>query len=283
MRLLRPTSSAPCGAFALRLARLSTAVLLAAPLVAGCGGDDPEDDTAAEPDPGAGTSESLVSTAVATPSVEPPEPSSPAYEMPYSASWNYENPQSYTFTMEVRFGAPLSGETAGGAVHPLDSALVVDDVCDFDPQTDAVVFGQLVVTATTEGFDTDIGTAFTVNPLGDDVTTGSHDDGRVGIAQSFADGPECEYLSSENYGVEDARVHWSEPVPSGETRTHEFYAVLHAYYSPSAPEGDTEWLSTHGFTPNFGGSNTSEEERQQIFQPDTSTLEGITFTGNQVG
>lgn len=196
--------------------------------------------------------------------------------------WAYENPQAYTFDMEIRFGDPLDHEEAEEAVHPEDEDLVVGQTCDFDPQTDAVIFGQLVATATTEGFDTDISAAYTVNALGDQVSGGDHGDGRIEIAQGFSGGPECEYLASENFGVEDARVHWSEPVPTGEQRTHDFFVVLREYFSPTAPDGDVAWLESHGFTPNFGGSNTSDEERQQIYQPDTSEVRGITFTGEHV-
>jgi hypothetical protein len=202
--------------------------------------------------------------------------------MPHTASWDYANPQGYTFTMQLRFGDPVSGQAAQGTLHPEESDLSVGDACDLDPQTDAIMFGQLVATATTDGFDTDISTGFTVNPTTADAT-GAHDDGRVEIAQAFSSGPECEYLSSENYGVEDARVHWSDPVPTGERRTHEFYVVLRDFFSPSAPAGDQEWLSTHGFVPVFGGSNTSAEESQRIFQPDTSTVDGISFTGREFG
>ena len=104
-------------------------------------------------------------------------------------------------------------------------------VCSVDPQRDAVIPGRIGAANTTSGFTASV-------PVGFNIKTS----GGIGVESSsdYSTGPACEAPQDQFDDIVD--IAFSD-VPPNETRTHAFFLVLHGYYSPSQPDGDTAWLA----------------------------------------
>jgi hypothetical protein len=217
-----------------------------------------------------------------TPTPTPTTPSVSAGALTHVATWSYANPQKYTFTMKVSLGGLIRGSEASGVRHPLStSGFTAGANCSIDPSTDAVIPGSLLVTATTQGFDTPISTRFTFNPVNRNPAGRpiSREDGRISVDMSYG---KCEGLSTINIGVAGAGVKWPTPMKTGQRGRADFFLVLHDYYSPTAPQGDTAWLDNVALQPMWGGSNVTEADRLKIYQPDISATKGLTLSGRTV-
>lgn len=147
---------------------------------------------------------------------------------------------AHSYTAE---GATADGTTAdlriefGELVRARDLTLLAGfpdpaTSCTLDRERDALIPGRLVATNTTDGFTATV-------PLGFKLLAGQG----VGVESSseFSTGPTCDAPQSESDDVVD--VLFSDVAP-GSSRQHEFYLVLHGYYSPGRPEGNEVWLSS---------------------------------------
>jgi len=174
----------------------------------------------------------------------------------------YTNQSGYSYTSKMTIGAPQ--KYVAGATHPGSSANLYGSGCSIDPQTDVVIPVTWTATATTAGYDTDIQMSALIYRSGVDYTGAGiapfDGDSRIGIEQYFSSGPKCTTESSTNiwgYGHSDGfGVSFNDPVPTGSSVSHSLTIVIHNYYTPATPDGDTallSWISIRGL---FGGSNT---------------------------
>lgn len=121
-----------------------------------------------------------------------------------------------------RFAAPNGYESLAGA-------------CEVDGKRDALIPGVLIVEDTTERFPIELNTGMVIewpfqagySKLGPEAD----------IAQAFSSGSSC-----APFGGVETKAEVTFNLTDGETGRHKFLIVVHNYYSPGHPQGDTESL-----------------------------------------
>jgi hypothetical protein len=206
-----------------------------------------------------------------------PSPS-PAPASSHSATWSFSNSQNYTYDMTLSLGELIKGSAAAGVAHPDEPKFVVGANCPIDAVTDAVIPGSMTVTATTVGFATPISARFRLTDGGSDLN--SRFDGKISVDVDYG---QCFALNSENYSLTGGvGVTWQTPFTKGESGRMNFFIIIHDYYSPANPNGDTGYLSGEEVVPDLGGTNTSQAEIDKIYRPIANSVQGITLSGQVV-
>jgi hypothetical protein len=209
-------------------------------------------------------------TTLATPSQpgQSPDlpPASTASGAPHTdwstGTWHFKNAAGFSYDLMIGISDPMD-KGAAQRRHPTDSTAVIGSACDIDNATDAVIPGYLEATATTQGFDTEISASFTFNhsteqsPYDGHGVAPSNDDSRIEVEQYLSTGAECVDLSSTNswgYGApEPVTVHWSVPQADGASVTSAFTVIIHDFYSPATPSGDSDLLRWLTIRPLWSG------------------------------
>ena len=150
-----------------------------------------------------------------------------------SVSFKMEAAGGYTASGVLRFGRVVSLRTPQSLV--VGTALAgVGSACTVDQLFDAVIPFDLTVTNTTKGFPSQV--AFGLNPL-----ARSANGLAPAIEQAFTNGPTCHspQLGAENGsggGVTD-------DLPVGGRATFLGFYIIHNYFSPDFPKGDSSLLA----------------------------------------
>lgn len=129
----------------------------------------------------------------------------------------------------------------GSGRGPLDCDSVWIDVpvftigstCGFNPDTDALVPLTLIVKNDTADDSVQLLSSFTISPYGTAETVS------IDVAADFADGVECISGSDESPNTISVSTVWDFPADPGERASGAFFVVLHDYYSPSFPSGNS--------------------------------------------
>jgi hypothetical protein len=136
-------------------------------------------------------------------------------------------------TAQQRFGlgelSPADRFAAPNGFSALTNA------CEVDSRRDALIPGVLIVKDTTERFPIELNTGVIIErPFQAGYTSvGPETD----IAQAFSSGPSCAPFNDPSTNAE---VTFN--LTEEETGRHKFLIVVHNYYSPGHPQGDTESL-----------------------------------------
>lgn len=175
-------------------------------------------------------------------------------------TWTMSDPQGYGFTATLDIGAPTttySGST--GSLTESGISYELGDACGFDPAVDIAVPVTLRVTATTQGFDTDVSALVTVTQSGRVATP--HE---IVVEGYFSDGPACQ---TPTYGSTILNgVHWNEPLETGASATHTFMVIIREWKTPATPNGDSAFFDNVSMRVSGGQSSTyGTSSSQQLF------------------
>ncbi|MBU1586667.1 MAG: hypothetical protein KKH51_01830 [Actinobacteria bacterium] len=154
-------------------------------------------------------------------------------------TWTMSNANGYAFTGTLDVSGPTTSFSYGD--YTLGAS------CTFDAATDIAVPVKLTVTATTQGFDTEISALVTLSQ------SGKSQPHEVVIEAYYSDGPECQ---SPSYGTTILNgVHWEEPFATGKQGAHQFVVIIRDWKTPATPSGDTAFLSVLRLTVAGGQSS----------------------------
>lgn len=114
-----------------------------------------------------------------------------------------------------------------GVVHPADSGFRLGSACGFDPDVDVWIPARIEITNTTSGFANRSNVAFQlqVPPSASPIV--------IDVESNFSNGTSC--VTSPSIVTGGASVDLDE----GAGAVSSFFIVLHDYYSPAHPDGDT--------------------------------------------
>jgi hypothetical protein len=171
--------------------------------------------------------------------------------------WHTETQLGYTARFEVSIGEVQRGsephpDRAKDGTYCIDGgpafncetgtdvlpAFYVGSTCGFNSETDAVIPLTLTATNTTSGYAVPITSAFAVHTTGAAPETVTID-----VVGGYTDGNTC--ISSDNYRTNwvTPNTLWNDPVEPQAQGTGLFFVVLHNYYSPRYPSGNSGDLS----------------------------------------
>lgn len=209
-------------------------------------------------------------SASASPAAPPP-----AATLSHSATWSFTNSQHYTYDMTLSLGELIKGSAAAGVAHPNGPKFVVGANCPVDSATSAVIPGSMTVTATTVEFATPISAGFLLTKEGPgDIKL---HDGKISIDVDYG---QCFAQNSDNFAlIGGVGVTWQTPFTKGQSGRMDFFIVIHNYYSPATPNGDTAYLGEEVVVPDLAGSNTSQAESDKMYRPIANSVKGIALSG----
>ena len=203
--------------------------------------------------------------------------------------WQFSNPAgfSYTTTLSVHVPVRPTAEVA----HPSDSAFIAGQSCSIDPESDLVVPVSLVATATTSEFDTPISVSFIVSgghaSYGGTGVEPSQSDQRLEIEQQFSSGNTCTTVSSavgDYLGIDKFGVEGAEPTAEGGRIGHDFFVIIHDYYLPVQPKGDTALLDFIAVIPvAIGSYDAPNEVYTEVGSQSAASPTRLTLSGKLVG
>lgn len=176
-------------------------------------------------------------------------------------TWTMSDSQGYGFTASLAVDAPTTSAsgTIGNTLTDDGYSFELGDACGFDPAVDVAVPVKMTVTATTQGFDTDISALITIAQSGRVSTP--HE---VVVEAYFTEGPECK---TPTYGstILDG-VHWAEPMATGASGGHQFYVIIRQWKTPATPNGDVAFLDNVSMRVSGGqGSTYGTSSNQLLF------------------
>jgi hypothetical protein len=168
----------------------------------------------------------------------------------HSNSWYFANKSGYTYTFTIKIWEPILDAESGVSVHPANTDSVLGGACEFDPVTDLAIPGQYAVEYTTEKFSSDNIEVYML--FLNDLSTGPYSgpgvppaqgDNRLSVEQFYLDGPICENYSSTGWGPSNFGGKWADYSFSyGQIGAAGFFIIVHDYFSPVTPNGDTALL-----------------------------------------
>jgi hypothetical protein len=125
--------------------------------------------------------------------------------------------------------------------------------CPVDPNTDALVPVEVQVANTTASFPSVLGMNLVVDSTGLDVATDIR----------YASGPTCNTPGSSSsdqvFGLE-----YDESIAPGAAASTVFFLVLHGYYSPNLPSGDTARYDALVLRPTLTFGDTSSDSARRV-------------------
>jgi type II secretory pathway pseudopilin PulG len=176
-----------------------------------------------------------------------------------SRTWTMSDSQGYGFTAYLEVEAPTTtaSGTIGNTLTDDGYSYEIGDACGFDPAVDVAVPVTMTVTATTQGFDTDISALITISQSGR-VTT-PHE---IVVEAYYSEGPECQ---TPTYGSTILNgVHWAEPMATGASGSHQFYVIIRQWKTPATPGGDTAFLDNVSMRVSGGQSSSYGTSSNQL-------------------
>lgn len=212
-----------------RTLKIATPVLICTAMLAGCGGGSSNPPAAESPSP-----EPVKTTSAS-------DYSSPTFTPNFWVREELEQGDGSTARQRFgladlspadRFDAPPGYESLAGA-------------CEVNQSRDALIPGVLVAEDTTERFPIELNTGIVIErPFHESYAELGPN---TSIAQAFSSGPSCEAGGELENPSTEVTFNLSE----AETGRNPFLIVVHNYYSPGHPHGDTESLGflRVGFTP----------------------------------
>lgn len=155
---------------------------------------------------------------------------------------NYTNDQGYSFSLTVKIWDPIQNAKVGQTTHPDSSASVLQS-SSFNASTDLVVPAAFVIKDTTQGFSLPSSMyAYMEGRNSDNLT----------IEQFFVNGAQDTDISSYNrFGVQWGNLSYNQTVESN------FFIIIHNYFTPNNPKGDTSLLDSIDLKP-AGPINAAE-------------------------
>jgi Alpha-tubulin suppressor and related RCC1 domain-containing proteins len=218
----------------------------------------------------------------------PETTSIPATESSHSNVWHFANESGYKYTFTIKIWNPILEAKSDIPLHPANAEDTLGSASEFDPITDLAIPAQFVVDYTTANFNSDIeaGALF----VNDSSSTGPYSgsgvppvrgDKRINVELFYPDGPKSIVYSSTNlwgYGEADSfGAKWSS-MANGQTGHLEFFIIIHNYFSPAIPEGDTALLDWITLRP-MGVYGFRDADNKN---PDIYSDVGITLSGKVV-
>lgn len=167
------------------------------------------------------------------PSDVPPTGTLSAKDLVNSVTFKSEAAGGYSASGILRFGRVVSLRTPQSLVVGTMVA-GVGSACTVDPLVDAVIPFDVTVTNTTKGFPSEV--AFQLNPLARGVNGPD-----PAIEQAFTAAPTCH---SPQLGAESGSGGGvTGELPVGGQATFLGFYIVHNYFSPELPKGDSSLLS----------------------------------------
>lgn len=222
----------------------------------------------------------------------------------FSNTWNFRNDNYYSYTVTINIWQPLANAVAKSTTHPANSQLVLGSgykainptYRQFNPATDIVIPGQMIVTNTTDGFSmnydfqvkldmlpmyTKVNYNFVYPGTGSSPFSPTDSTGkRFTIEQRFSSGAESTRyeiggVMDNNWGL--IGINFNKGLASKESKSHEFFIIVSNYYSSIDPNGDSYLLDHMTLQPlgNIKGKeyyNYYENDNKEYFYDTDHTL-----------
>lgn len=154
-----------------------------------------------------------------------------------SYPWTYTNGYGYTVDGRFSFGQPIAIDEQAPDVRWPGSQASAGDICSLTAERDAVI--PISVQLTNKSDEFAVGAAFTLAFGG----RSSFSDPTLELAQDFSDEDECS-AASYDFNGGGWGVQFSELLEAGDYATTNAYLIIHDFYTPDYPNGNTSWLSS---------------------------------------
>lgn len=155
---------------------------------------------------------------------------------------NYTNDQGYSYSVTVKIWDPIQNAKVGKTTHPDYSANVLQS-SSFNASTDLVVPAAFVIQNTTKQFSIPVSIAADMTEISaSDERVHTYPD--VTVEQFFSNPEDTNIPSSPVFSVQ-----WNNPLTPNQTAKQDFFVIIHNYYTPKTPQGDTTLLDRIGIHP----------------------------------